>query len=71
MVRALTETGKMKAAPIPCNARNPMITAAVGASAQPTEAMPNRAIPPSSARRRPKMSPMRPAGTMKAPRVSM
>ena len=48
-----------------------MTTVADGAMAQNTEAMPNSAIPTSRVRRRPKMSPMRPAGAMKAPKASM
>ena len=44
---------------------------AEGASAHSAEANPNKATPASSARRRPTISPMRPAGTMNAPSASM
>ena len=71
MVNTLTDTGNINAAPTPWSARNATIMPTVGDRAHPTEAIPNSAIPDSSARRRPKMSPIRPAGTMNAPKVSM
>ena len=48
-----------------------MTSVADGASAHSAEDKPNNAMPAKRARRRPKMSPMRPAGTMNAPSVSM
>jgi hypothetical protein len=70
-VSTLTETGKISAAPTPCSARKAMTNVADGAGAHRTDASPNNPTPASSVRRRPKMSPMRLAGTMNAPRVSM
>ena len=42
-----------------------------GASAHSAEDKPNNAMPAKSARRRPKISPIRPAGTMNEPSASM
>ena len=48
-----------------------MTSVADGPSAHSAEDSPNNATPVSSVRRRPKMSPMRPAGAMNAPSASM
>jgi hypothetical protein len=71
LVNTLTDTGKMNAAPKPWSARKPMRAPADGATAHNAEATPNRATPARSALRRPNRSPIRPAGTMNAPSVSM
>lgn len=71
LVSTLTDTGKISAAPRPCTARSAITAPADGATAHNAEATPNIAMPTSSMRLRPKMSPILPAGTMNAPSVSM
>ena len=54
----------MTAAPRPCTARAAISSQSVGATPHSTEATVNRAIPASSSRRRPMMSPSRPTLTI-------
>ena len=54
----------MMAAPRPCTARAAISSHSVGATPHRTEASVNRAMPMSSSRRRPAMSPSRPTLTM-------
>ncbi len=63
--------GRIAAAPTPMRARPAMRSVVVGASAASTEAAANTTRPMSRTRRRPKMSPSRPAAMTSAPQVSV
>ena len=71
LVMTATLTGNRMAAPTPWITRKPNTTSLEGASPQASDARAKMAIPVSSIRRRPRMSPTLPPAISRAPPVSM
>ena len=65
------DTGKMRAAPMPCTTRATISHVSFGAAPHTADSTPNRTSPLTMTRRRPKRSARRPAVTISAPTERM